>query len=195
MERTAPDRPLAPHRHAPDQTRRVRKRVAPTRDGIRCLNHVVRSQRADADLSIFLIHIGELRNPADVDQELRRCEAQLHHGNQAVAARNNLGAAAVLLKEVDGFAQRCCNRVLEIMRNHDAFLPFRIFQTFSERTGISIFVTPNGANASTTAFTTAGVEPIVPASPTPLTPSGFTGDGVTVRSNSNSGKSWARGSA
>ena len=38
-----------------------------------------------------------------------------------------------------------------------------------------------------TAFTTAGVAPIVPASPTPLTPSGLTGVGVSVLSISSMG--------
>src|SRR6266481_6009935 len=45
---------------------------------------------------------------------------------------------------------------------------------------MSMCFTPNGASASTTEFTTAGEQPIVPASPTPFTPSGFTGDGVIV---------------
>ena len=39
---------------------------------------------------------------------------------------------------------------------------------------------PSGDSASTTEFTTAGEQPMVPASPTPFTPSGFTGDGVIV---------------
>src|ERR671933_184272 len=39
---------------------------------------------------------------------------------------------------------------------------------------------PNGASASCTALTTAGVDAMVPASPAPFTPSGFTGDGVTL---------------
>ena len=47
--------------------------------------------------------------------------------------------------------------------------------------------TPKGDRASIIAPTIAGVAPIVPASPTPLTPRGFTGDGVSVRSNSNQG--------
>ena len=38
--------------------------------------------------------------------------------------------------------------------------------------------TPRWLSASTTEFTTAGEQPMVPASPTPFTPSGFTGDGV-----------------
>ena len=46
-----------------------------------------------------------------------------------------------------------------------------------------------------TAFTTAGVEAIVPVSPAPLTPSGFTSVGVSVRSTSNRGKKSAFGPA
>src|SRR5262245_53409320 len=54
------------------------------------------------------------------------------------------------------------------------------FQTFSGIRGMSTWRTPNTLSASTTEFTIAGVQPIVPASPTPLTPSGFTGEGVIV---------------
>src|SRR5438128_3096455 len=70
-----------------------------------------------------------------------------------------------------------------------------IFQTASGLTGISRCLTPKGDNASTIAFTIAGVAPMVPASPTPLTPSGFTGDGVSVRSSSNHGIIAAFGNA
>ena len=44
-----------------------------------------------------------------------------------------------------------------------------------------------------TALTTAGVAAIVPASPIPYTPSGFVGDGVTVRCVSMCGTSAADG--
>ena len=61
--------------------------------------------------------------------------------------------------------------------------------------GISIHSTPVGLIASSTAAVTAGVAAIVPASPTPLTPSEFTGDGVSVRSVLKLGSSAAVGSA
>ena len=48
-------------------------------------------------------------------------------------------------------------------------------QTRSGVHGIATSDTPYGRSASTTALTTAGVEAIVPASPTPLTPSGLLG--------------------
>ena len=60
---------------------------------------------------------------------------------------------------------------------------------------MSIHLTPSGASASSTAAVIAGVAAIVPASPTPLTPSELTGDGVSVRSVSKLGSSAAVGSA
>ena len=54
------------------------------------------------------------------------------------------------------------------------------FQSFSGVSGMSRCRTPSGDSASTTEFTTAGEQPMVPASPTPFTPSGFTGVGVMV---------------
>ena len=54
---------------------------------------------------------------------------------------------------------------------------------------------PSGDSASITAFTTAGVDAIVPVSPAPFTPSGFTSVGVSVRSSSKGGKNSAFGSA
>src|SRR5207249_11693345 len=56
------------------------------------------------------------------------------------------------------------------------------FQTRSGLSGISIWRTPRGESASQTAFTMHGVEASVPASPTPFTPMGFTGDGVDRKS-------------
>ena len=53
--------------------------------------------------------------------------------------------------------------------------------------------TPYGRSASTIALTTAGVEAIVPASPTPLTPSGLVVAGVSVRSVVKVGRSAADG--
>ena len=50
--------------------------------------------------------------------------------------------------------------------------------------GIWMSLTPKWRTASTTAFTTAGVEAMVPASPTPLVPSVFVVDGVVLWSTS-----------
>ena len=60
--------------------------------------------------------------------------------------------------------------------------------------GMSMSVTPYCRTASRTAFTTAGVEAMVPASPTPLTPSGLVVDGVVVFAVSKLIRSAAEGS-
>ena len=53
-------------------------------------------------------------------------------------------------------------------------------QTRSGVQGMSMWRTPRWATASTMAFWTAGVYPIVPDSPIPLAPSGLRGVGVSV---------------
>ena len=55
--------------------------------------------------------------------------------------------------------------------------------------GISTERTPRCDSASITAFSAAGVEPIVPDSPIPFAPSGLIGVGVSVRTSSNDGSS------
>ena len=64
-------------------------------------------------------------------------------------------------------------------------------QTRSGVVGMSMCRTPRCATASMTAFCTAGVAPIVPASPMPLTPSGFSVVGVSLATSSKLGSSAA----
>src|SRR5262249_40830338 len=66
-------------------------------------------------------------------------------------------------------------------------------QTFSDLSGTSTCRTPSEESASSTALAIAGVEPIVAASPMPLTPNGLCGVGVTVWSVWKVTKSSARG--
>ena len=59
------------------------------------------------------------------------------------------------------------------------------FQTRSGVHGIWMSLTPSGRSASTTALTTAGVDAMEPASPTPLVPRAFVVDGEVVFSVTN----------
>src|ERR1051326_1035282 len=93
------------------------------------------------------------------------------------------------------FIERRGPNVIELSWNHDTSSRLIDFHTASGLSGMSICFTPKGDSASTTALTIAGVAPIVPASPTPFTPSGFTGEGVSVRSVSNHGSCEALGNA
>ena len=65
--------------------------------------------------------------------------------------------------------------------------------TRSDVHGMSRWRTPRWARASITAFCTAGVDPIVAASPMPLAPSGLSGVGVSVERTSKLGSSAAVG--
>src|SRR5436309_2059178 len=76
-----------------------------------------------------------------------------------------------------------------------AFASWIARQTRSGVTGMSRWRTPSGASASLTALSSAGSAPTVPASPTPLAPSGFTFVGTSWASTSNVGMSSARGIA
>ena len=60
---------------------------------------------------------------------------------------------------------------------------------------MSTWRTPYADNASITAFCTAGVDPMVPASPTPFAPSGLSGVGVSVVPTVKLGNSAALGTA
>ena len=68
-------------------------------------------------------------------------------------------------------------------------------QTRAGVSGLSMCVMPSGESASHTAPTTAGTDAMVPVSPTPLTPSGFTVVGVTVCATSMRGICDALGTA
>ena len=66
-------------------------------------------------------------------------------------------------------------------------------QTRSGVVGMSMWRTPRCDRASTTALCTAGVAPIVPASPMPFAPIGFSGVGVAMSTSVKLGSSAADG--
>ena len=61
----------------------------------------VAGQRADSDLVALLPDVGELRQVVDVDQVRRVREPELHHRQQAVAARDDARLGAELLQRRD----------------------------------------------------------------------------------------------
>ena len=153
---------------------------------------VMRRQRADGDGLMARRHFFQPADAAQVDDDRRRGKTQFHQRNQAVTAGEHFGVLAVFPHQTHRFLQGFGGVVIE--GNHRLFSRMS-FQSFSGRKGKSMCRTPKGFSASITALAIAGVEPIVPASPTPLTPMGLTGDGVTVLPSSKRGKSCALGKA
>src|SRR6266508_2895861 len=108
-----------------------------------------------------------------------------------MAAREELCFLA-RAEQHDGVVDRLGDFVVERCGNHCR--PSCIArQTRSGVAGMSMSVTPYGASASITALITAGVDAIVPVSPTPFDPRGWVGLGADVRSSSNDGVSAAVG--
>src|SRR6185295_9915269 len=95
----------------------------------------------------------------------------------------HLGAAAGR-KGAQRILERAGANVVEAGRNHTAaprcLAPCIAAHTRAGVSGLSIWRIPKGSSASHTALTTQAADAIVPASPTPFTPSGLTGEGVTV---------------
>src|ERR1700730_1179175 len=171
--------------------------------------------RANHDLVARFAYVAEPANTANINQQRGLRQAQLHGGQKTMAAGEDLGVFARRQK-IQGFAKRTGRFVVEVRRDHKCLLPDTAFaagflgasagapedwadriafQTRSGLSGISMWRMPRGESASQTALTTQGVDAMVPASPTPFTPIGLTGDGVTVRSRMNSGSRWALGRA
>src|SRR4051812_9366234 len=137
---------------------------------------------------------GQSRDPRNVDQHSGFAQTQLHQRHETVSAGNELGISVRGAELGDRIVHRRRARVFKRGGDHDR-PPWMMRQSFSGRSIMSMCFTPNSPSASTAALTMHGVEPSVPASPTPLAPSGLTGVGVTVAPSSKRGKSMARGKA
>src|SRR5690606_40364751 len=137
-----------------------------------------------------------LLQPSHVDQRAGVGQPQPQQRQQRLPAGQRLGVLTRLGQRLARLLEGAGTDVLEGSGDHAAppFALCRARQTRSGVHGIRTSFTPYGRSASTTALTTAGVAAMVPASPTPLTPSGLVVAGVSVRSVTNSGRSAAVGS-
>jgi hypothetical protein len=188
--RTA-DRPAVSHLRIADQARRVRDdRHVLLHERI-VLEVVVTRQRSDRELLARVPHVAKVADATDVDEQRRPREPQAQQRDQRMSAREELRVVA-RAEQLDRLLDGLGDFVVERRRDHDV-TSFNARHTRSGVAGISMSVMPRVAKASTTAFITAAVEAIVPVSPTPFTPSGFVGLGVSVLPSSNDGTSAAEG--
>src|SRR5262249_52109755 len=140
-------------------------------------------------------------DPADVHQQVGERQPEPQQRQQALAARDHLRVLTAIGQRPHRLAHRGGPGGFELRRDHYApplaapspLTAWIARQTFSSEQGMVTSRTPNGFSASTTAFTTAGVDAIAPASPTPLTPRRLVVAGVSVRSVVNDGRSAADG--
>ena len=140
---------------------------------------LVPRQRADRDRVPFLPDVRQIADTADVDQERRPGDAELHRRDERVPTGEQLRVLP-LREELDRVIGMLGDDVVEPCRDHRATSSIAV-QTRSGVAGSCTSVTPRCERASTTALMTAGAAAIVPVSPTPFTPSGLSA-AVAVRS-------------
>jgi hypothetical protein len=82
------------------------------------LQRAVTGQRADRDRVAFDAHVGQILQPADIDEHRRGREAKLHQRDERHAARDELGLVTVLGDQRDRLVGRLGPHVLEGRGNH-----------------------------------------------------------------------------
>ena len=133
---------------------------------------VVRGHGADDEAVALLADAAQGVDPPEVDDDRRRVEPHPQDGEQALPAGQDLGVVAGFGEGGESLLDRGRSGVVECCGDHDLapFASWMADQTRCGVHGIVMSVTPIGRSASTIALTTAGVDAIVPASPTPLVP-------------------------
>ena len=105
----------------------------------RVLDLVMGGHGADADRAFVPGDAAETGDAAQVDETLGRGQPQLHHGDEAHAAGDGLGAAG---KQVQRLVERFRSGVFEFLRNHfcgsSQFFVASSFQIFSGVSGMSM---------------------------------------------------------
>ena len=140
----------------------------------------------------------QLGDPADVDDGGRRRQTQLQQRQQAVAAGQQLRAGMrgeQLLRVGDrAGAVVVEGRCIHGLRALPGFALHRAPDALGRQRHLDRLDAERLQRVDHGVVDRA-VDAIVPASPMPLTPSGWCGDGVTVDSTSMSGSTSARGMA
>src|SRR5439155_27136855 len=187
MRERAADRAAVTYLRISDQPGRVRENRAVLLHERVVLDVVMSSHPPDRQLVARVPHVSQLVDASDVHEQSGSREAQPQQGNQRMAPGEDL-CVLTRAEQLDGVLDGLGDLVVERRRDH-VLASSSARQTRSGVAGISKSVTPKGTSASTTAFITAAVEAMVPVSPTPFTPSGFVGLGVSVRPSSYEGSS------
>jgi len=187
VHHAAPDRAHVAHLHVANSRRRFREQRTFLTQQCRTLDVVVRRRGADMQLPGLFADVVQVFQRAQVHKMVGGGEPQLHHGDETHSACKRLCAAG---EQMQRFVERFRSSVLKSLCDHvcgSLILRRKNFPDFFRRQRhVNVLHAErrervhHGESASTTELTTAGEQPIVPASPTPLTPSGFTGDGVHV---------------
>src|SRR6202795_2095230 len=136
-------------------------------------------KRADGQNAAGLGETVEVVAAVDVHERRRASQAQRQHGDEALAARQDLGLVTVASQCLDGVGRARCGNVLEGRRLHFLAADSRRPMTTEGPRGVRVTRAPKGASASSTALAMAAGGEIAPPSPTPFMPSVFLGVGYS----------------
>ena len=131
----------------------------------------VTCEGADRDVRARVPDVRQIGEPADVDELRRPRDAELERRNERVPARERL-RVGIGAEQADGVLDRLGHFVVERCGNH-CFASSIARQTRSGVAGIWMSVTPRCERASMIPLITAGAAAIVPVSPTPFAPNGW----------------------
>jgi hypothetical protein len=110
------------------------------------LEIVMPGQRPDRDVAALVPDVGQVAEPADVDEDVGHGQPQLHQRNQGVPARQELRVLAELGGQFQRLADRRGPAVAERCRDHgatsEALASLIAAQTRSGVVGISMCRTP-----------------------------------------------------
>jgi hypothetical protein len=112
----AADRAAVAHLRVADRRGRIDQRLVALQAGV-AGDLIIGRERADAPAAALGGHAAQLTDIAQVDQQRGRRQAQLHHRQQAMAARQRLGLG-VLRQRQQRLVQRRGRGILELCRDH-----------------------------------------------------------------------------
>ena len=118
MREAAADRSLVADLHVADMRRGFWQQRAPGAQHARSLNVRVRRHRAYCEAAAGLTDVTEVRDAPEIDHGFRLGEPQLHRGNQAVAAGEQLRVVTVLREKLDRLVDRRWTEVFELSGIH-----------------------------------------------------------------------------
>src|SRR6266508_86182 len=195
----APDGPAGADRQVPHEGGRFgQERQPPPYDG-RELDGALAGHGAQADYAVLFPDVRQARDRVQVDERGGPAQAEVEERHQALPPGQELGLAAVTREKrhrvldgrggvvVEGYRLHGCPRLLDWRA---------LWITSQSRVGdmgSSVIRTPRGPSASLTAFAITAGTVIELDSPSPLEPSGVSGEGETTCAMSMTGASEAVG--
>ena len=195
----AADGPARADREVAHERGRLGQEGQPLSDDGGELDRPLARHGPEPHVPVVLADVGEARDRVQVDEGRGPGHAEVHERHQALAAGQELGLASVAREQGNGLLHGRGPVIVEPYRLHGRGTPLAcLARSISSQSrvgdmGSSVIRTPSGPSASLTAFAIAAGTVMELDSPSPLEPSGVSGEGETTCAMSMTGASEAVG--